>query len=264
MTPVVFEETDLPLEDLAEIGLKKNGQLLLEEADLKALLSGRRTQMLQLEKLEFAGFKIDSLKAKLQLVTGADGKPELLLHPTYLQSTPPSYLTEKESWALETGDEQSLEKEIVDSSGQRKRVLIEFDPETNQFLETDQDKLEAPEEVNGQPLTAEQKARYKKGQEVEVPDGTKLQYTATNREGLRANRIGLILSVVFDGGISYLLFHGLKTLTGLSSDYQETPLSDAYLNILAKMQDQKEEETSLKLDTPHGQQNRGYNRSSAR
>jgi len=53
---------------------------------------------------------------------------------------------------------------------------------------------------------------------VELPDGTKVQYTATNREGLRANKIMLIASVVFDGGISFVLYHGLKALFGQEHD----------------------------------------------
>lgn len=266
MNPVIFDQADLPLEDLAAVGLVKNGQPVLEAEDLTALLSGRRTQMLRLENLEHGGMKIASLQAKLSLITGTDGKPELVLHPEYIRSTAPTYLTDTESEALESGEEKSLEKDIVDENGQRKRVLVEFDKDTKQFLQTDEDKVRAPDEINGYPLTPDQKAKFKRGEVIEVPDGTKVQYTATSRDGIRANRIGLIASILLDGGISYLLFHGLKTLTNYSADFQEVPLSDAYLNTLAKAQTQEmdDEEESNVLSTPAGQQSRGYNRSSAR
>jgi hypothetical protein len=244
----IFNEADLPLHDLGAVGLVSDGRILLEEADLKALLSGRRTQLIRLENLEFAGIKIASLNAKLSLITGADGKPELLVHPTYLRSTAPTYLTEDESWALETGDQLSLEKDIVDANGQKKRVLIEFDRETNQFLETDEEKVEAPDEINGQPLTPEQKAKFKRGEEVEVPDGTKVKYTATTREGIRSNRIALIASIIFDGGISYLLFHGIKAIIGQKHDAKSTEESQEYKDTVEKMIKQQEKEPVQKLD----------------
>ncbi|WCT13317.1 DUF4099 domain-containing protein [Mucilaginibacter jinjuensis] len=248
MSPEIFDEADLPLEDLAAIGLVADGRLKLEEADLKALLSGRRTQMLSLKNLEYADIKITSLNAKISLVPGINGNPELMIHPTYLRSTAPKYLTEEESWALETGDELSLEKDIVDENGQKKRVLIEFDRETNQFLETDEEKVQAPDEINGHPLTPEQKAKFKRGKEIEVSDGTKVQYTATNRNGIRANRLSLIASIVFDGGISYLLFHGIKALVGQKHNAASSTQSEGYQETVQKMQQQQEAAPAPVLD----------------
>ena len=240
MSPQIFNEADLPLNDLAEIGLVSDGRVMLEEEDLKALLSGRRTQMLPLKDLEYADIRIASLNAKISLVSGVDGKPELMIYPTYLRSNPPEYLSEEESWALETGEEISFEKEIVDNKGQKKRVLVEFDRETNRFLETDEEEVEAPEEINGHPLTPEQKAKFKRGQEVEVPDGTKVQYTATTRELVRANRRALIISIIFDGGISYLLFHGIKALVGQKHDAASAELSESFKDTVQKMKEQQE------------------------
>ncbi|OKS88808.1 DUF4099 domain-containing protein [Mucilaginibacter polytrichastri] len=264
MNDQIFKEAELPFHDLGLVGLISGDRVLLEEADLKALLSGRRTQLIQLENLEFAGIKIASLKAKLSLVTGADGKPELLVHPTYLRSTAPTYLTEEESWALETGDELSLEKDIIDANGQKKRVLIEFDRETNQFLETDEEKVEAPDEINGYPLTPDQKAKYKRGQEVEVPDGTKVKYTATTREGIRANRIALIASIVFDGGITYLLFHGIKALIGQKHDAASTEQSQGYKDTVEQMKKAQEKEPAPELDLSGEENDRDYKRRSTR
>jgi hypothetical protein len=259
----IFDEADVPLGDLAAIGLVKNDRLILDRPDMDALLSGRRTDMLRLENLGHAGMKIASLNAKLSLKSGPEGRPELLLHPVYLRSVRPDYLTDTESESLEKGEEVSIEKNIIDHNGQRKRVLIEFDRETNQFLETDEDKLRAPDEINGIPLPPEQKQKFRRGEQVEVEDGTKLQYTATNRDGIRANRIGLIASVLLDGGISYLLFHGLRTLRNYSSDFQEIPLGDAYMDTLSKMQDQQQE-NDFGLSMPHGQHTRGYHRTGSR
>lgn len=180
--------------------------------------------------------KIASLKVKLQLVPGADGKAEILLHPAYRQGVAPRYLSDTEAEALESGEEISFEKAIVDGNGQPKRVLFEFDKETNQFLQTDLDRLIAPEKVNNESLSEEQKERFRKGLTVELKDGTKLRYTATTREGLRANRISLIASIIFDGGISYLLFHGIKALSGQRHNGESLQQSAGYQDALREME----------------------------
>jgi len=264
MNTELFNAADLPLDELAAVGLMAGDRILLGESDLKALLSGRRTDLMTLENLEMGDLKIASLNAKLSLVTGVDGKPELLLHPTYLRSIPPTYLNDNEIEALETGEDTMLEKEIVDNNGQRKRVLVEFDPETKQFLETDEDKLQAPDEVNGYPLTPEQKAKFKRGEEIEVPDGTRLKHSATTRDGIRANRIALIASIIFDGGVSYLLFHGIKALTGERHDAHSAELSPAYESTLQAAREQQDEEPAPVLSLSGNQEQRRYTRSSAR
>lgn len=265
MNPVIFDYNDLPMKDLEAVGLVKKGELLLEEADLKALFSGRRTRMLQLENLELGGMKIASVKAKLQLVSGADGVTELRLHPEYLESRKPGYLSDTEAEALETGGKQSFEKTIVDGNGQKKRVLVEFDQETKQFLETDLDKLPAPEKVNNEPLSAEQQARYKRGEEVELSDGTKFRYTATTPEGIRANRIALVASIVFDGGISYLLFHSIKALVDQKQLAYAAGHNEGYQAALAEMKAQQsgvqeEEAPEHRIQFSGAQYEKGYAR----
>jgi hypothetical protein len=263
MNPVLFDEAELPLEDLAAVGLAAGDRILLSESDMTALLSGRRTGLMTLQDLEYGDLRIASLNAKLSLVSGPDGKPELLVHPTYLRSIPPTYLNDNEIEALETGEDTMLEKEIVDGNGQRRRVLVEFDRETRQFLETDEDKLQAPEEVNGQPLTAEQKARFKRGEEVEVPDGTKLKYTARNREGLRANRIALVVSLMLDCGITYLVIKGIQALAK-ESETERRNLSPAYEAAKTKAEAAKDVVLFPDFNSHANQHSRGYNRSSAR
>lgn len=49
---------------------------------------------------------------------------------------------------------------------------------------------------------------------VELPDGTQFQFSTTDRKGIRSNRNGLVLSVLLDGGLSYLLFTGIGRMLG--------------------------------------------------
>jgi hypothetical protein len=208
----IYNRQELPMTDLERIGLAKNGRLSLDEDDLNALLSGRRTDMLRLENLQADGIHIPVLDAKLSLRLNAAGDLELLVHPIYKEIEPPYFLTAEEAQQLEKGEQVNIDKVIVDKEGNAKEVLVEFDRETNEFIITDTEKILAPEEINGLPLTPEQKERYRKGREVETADGTTIQYAAKEKQGIRSDRLALIASVLIDGGVSYLLFKGLNAL----------------------------------------------------
>lgn len=198
--------------DLERVGLANKGKLNIDEDDLNALLSGRRTDMLRLENLQSEGIHIPALDAKLSLRQNASGALELLVHPIYREVEVPDFLTEDEAEKLENGEVVNINKFIVDKDGQTKEVVIEFDEETNEFIITDSEQILAPEEVNGKALTPEQKARYKKGQEVGTVDGTTFQYAAKEKQGIRSDRLMMIASVLIDGGLTYVLFKGLNKL----------------------------------------------------
>jgi len=197
---------------LKKLGLVNNGVLILDQDDLKALLSGRRTDMLRLEKLEFQGMVIDLLDVKLSLARNEAGIVELKFHPINKEPKASKYLTDTEAERLARGKVVNLQKSVYDDKGRKIEVLIEFDKDTNEFIITDTERILAPDSINGIPLTPEQKERYRKGKEVETADGTTIQYTANEKQGIRSDRLALIASILIDGGVSYLLFKGLNAL----------------------------------------------------
>jgi hypothetical protein len=221
MNKQIYNEQDLPMEELESIGLAKWGRLLLDEDDLYAMLSGRRTEMLRLENLHFEGLNIPQLDTKLSLRQNEQGKLELLLHPIYREVEVPNYLTKDEAEKLERGEALNIQKFITDEEGKSKAVLVEFDKDTNEFIITDTEQILTPDAVNGINLTAEQKAKYKKGKEVEMKDGTTFQYTAVKKEGMRSNKLHLIASILIDGGISFALYKLLHGLLGEKRDEKE-------------------------------------------
>src|ERR1700756_3035981 len=108
MNPICYKESDLPIKDMETIGLAVNGQLLLNANDLKALLSGRRTGLMNLKNLEAENIKIKSLDAKLSLYTNEKGKVELLIHPIYKKPKTPDFLEDFEAKELEKGEIANL------------------------------------------------------------------------------------------------------------------------------------------------------------
>lgn len=261
MRKQIYNEQQLPIADFNTINLVKDGKPVIDEDDMKALLSGGRTEMMELKNLRYGGFQIAALKAKLSLEKQKDGKLELRIHPTYTQVNAPDYLTDTEAEMLEEADVPNLEKTITDKDGNTKQVLVEFDGETNEFIITDTDRILVPDQVNGEILSLDQKERYRKGKEVELTDGTRLQYTGKDREGVRSNKLALVASIMIDGGLSFALYHGLKAMFGEKHDQKSKEYSKGYDQALKDMEKQKREgqpELNLK------QESRGYNRSSAR
>lgn len=239
MNSIKYSEKDLPLKELETIGLASGGQMLLNENDLKALLSGRRTGLLNLQNLEAENIRIKALDAKISLQPDQQGGLGLLVHPIYRKPATPDFLDDYEAKQLEKGEVPSLLKTIVDDKGNRKDILVEYDRDTREFIISDTKKIIAPDMVNGEYLTAAQKENYKKGREVALADRTVMEYAAADPNGVRSNRLALIASILVDGGLSYMVFKGLNALFNKERDQKEAEIqSPGYKNALADMEDQ--------------------------
>jgi hypothetical protein len=211
----------------------------LSEADKAMLRAGKRTGMVQLENLYLEGFHISSISAKLSVKD-----MQLLIHPKYLAPKRPEYLTDTEVEALEKGETTNIEKTV-----KGKTLLVEFDADTNEYLMSDEERIQAPDHVNSEPISPDQKERFRKGKEVKLEDGTILQYTASEPEGIRSNRIALIASIIVDGGVSFMLYHGLKALLGKKHDERASEQSKGYKQAL---EDSKKATPRLDLNQSHG------------
>jgi len=235
------KENELPVADLETLGLAAGGQLLLNVDDLKALLSGRRTSLLQLSNLEAENIKIKALDAKVSLQRNAAGKMDLLIHPIYKKPATPDFLSDSEADQLRKGDIASIQKEIRDNKGGIKKLLFEYDADTREFLIGDTDNILAPDMVNGEFLTTAQKEDYRKGKEVQLADKTIFSYSMKDPHGMRSNRLALIASVLIDGGLSYLLYKGLNALFGTKRNEAEAAkLSPGYHNAVKDMEENRQ------------------------
>lgn len=228
------------MEELQQIGLADGQKLKLDHDDLDALLAGRRTSMLRLEDLAFDDMQIKQLDAKLSLQRNADESVSLLLHPIHREPEAPAYLTASEVEALEKGEKANILKTLEDPQGNQYDVLIEFDKDTNEFIVSDTDHIEAPEQVNGVPLTAEQKKNFKKGKEVQTEDGTTIQYAASEKQGIRSDKLHLVVSIVLDGGLSFMLYKAVHALWGQKHDpKKENNVGTKYAEAFEKYKQQE-------------------------
>jgi len=258
----IYALQELPMEELQQIGLADGRTLKLDHDDLDAMLAGRRTSMLRLEGLVFDDMKIEQLDAKLSLKRNEDDSVSLLLHPIHREPEAPAYLTRDEAEGLEKGDTANLFKKIIDDEGHEREVLVEFDKDTNEFIISDTEGIEAPEEINGVPLTAEQKERFRKGKEVQTDDGTIIQYAAQEKQGIRSDKLHLIASIVIDGGISYVMYRMMHALWGQKHDPEkENKVGKKYDEAFQKYKQQEGRAHMRPVAEEKGEEvNQGYSR----
>jgi hypothetical protein len=214
MNQQIFKKEQLPLAELEQLGLVKNGELLLSENDKQALLSGRRTSMQQLQNINSSHIHIAAIDVKLSLTQGEDGNVRLQAHPIHKYPQQPAALTELEAVQFVSGQIDVLHKTLPGVDGKPKEVFYEYDSETHEFIETDPLQIIVPDRINGEELTPAQRERYRKGKEIELSDGTNLRYTGVDPDPVRSNRLMLVASILVDGGLTYLAYQALKAFRG--------------------------------------------------
>ena len=265
----LIKENELPVKELEKLGLYQDGQMSLSSEDLDALLAGRRTDMRSMVHLKMDGFAIRQLDAKLSLSRKEDGTVALNLHPIYKEVKPHPLLSEEEAGELEAGKLQSVQKVYEQADKKLAQLIIEYDEQTREFVAYHPDQVEVPVKVNGETLSEEKKKAFQSGDLVELKDGTRIQHSATDSKGIRSDRKALILSVLLDGGISYLLLRGIRNLAG-NSDAQKEGYTKGYNQALAdSMVGKPKREAEITVGehidySRASQHSRGYGRTASR
>lgn len=253
---IPFNENELPVEVLQKIGLFNKAILTLDAEDKNALLSGRRTDLISLTNLKSHDFSISKLDAKLSLSKDESGRVTLNIHPIYKEGRKHALLSELESENLKKGVFTHIKKDVKTPEGQSKTHIVEYDPQTREFVSYDPDDVLVPQKVNGEKLTKAQMESYRHGDIVELSNGARLQHRASEPKGILSDNKALVLSVLLDGGLSYLVLRGIKNLIG-SNESQKEGLIQAY----EKGQETKSNPSQSEFtSTDHIQQKDQYSR----
>lgn len=237
-----FNLSELPLTQFEALGIYRDRQLLLEPEEISTLLSGRRTALVPLHELKGADFSIERLDAKLSLHRESSGAVELLIHPIYKNPRAHPLLSENEMQELVSGSKSFIGKAVEREEGVAAMFNIEYDETTQDFVGYYASNVQAPERVNGMLLSEEEKSAFQRGELLELSDGTRLQHRATEPKGLLSDRKALVLSVLLDGGISYLLLRGINSLAGgiEQKDYKTPAFNAALSEMEGKVVKQRE------------------------
>ncbi|OOG69486.1 DUF4099 domain-containing protein [Algoriphagus sp. A40] len=232
-------QNGLPMKDLEIFGVIRNGKFTIPEKEVNALKNGGMTDIVELTDLKGKDIYIDKLPARLSIVRGDDGNPALRIDPVYMEPNRHPNLNETERNQLVRKELANIKKSYVDKEGNIQTEIIEYDKRTKQFLSYNPRDIKAPQSVNGLELDPQQKKKYKEGETVLLEDGTAFQLSPAAPKGLRSNKSGLVLSVLLDGGLSYLLITGVQKLLGKESK-EEKAYSEGYLQAIKEVQKQVE------------------------
>jgi len=169
-----FDVKELPLSKLEALGIYHDQQLLLSPSQVQALLAGRRTDLISLHEIKGADFLIERLDARLSLRRQDSGEVELFIHPIYKQPRVHPLLNHQETQELISGKRSFIGKAVEQEEGRSTMVNIEYDPLTKDFVSYDVSKVQAPDRVNGMLLSEEEKSTFRRGEVLELEDGTRL------------------------------------------------------------------------------------------
>ena len=173
----------LPLEDFKRLGMDKQAVMSLPEATLKALLSGNRTSLIRFEKVPIRGMGAFSMDAKLSLQVNKLGKLKLFVHPVQAQLKNTFDLTETELKHLQTSESTFIPKLVSLKDGSLADALITYDKSTNELVAIKREKLKAPDQINGQSLSEDQKKNFTAGYPVEI-EGKNYQLNPNDEQGI--------------------------------------------------------------------------------
>ncbi|RDC54346.1 DUF4099 domain-containing protein [Pedobacter chinensis] len=255
----LFLENELPVDGLSRIGLWKDGKPVLSSDDLRAMLAGRRTGLVTLENVQADGFLIKRLDVKLSLHRSDSGQVSLQAHPIHHEIQSHPLLTEKDMKMLTEGKVASIGKAVEGPDGKVQSLIFEYDAGTKEFISYIPNQVQAPDRVNGELLTKKQKEAFQFGEPVELSDGTTFQHRASEPNGILSDRIALVVSVLMDGGISYLLLRGLRNLLG-DKKPQKDEYTAGFKMALAAMERQQAQKDLPNLDQQEYTQGRGRSR----
>lgn len=177
--------TEIPFHSFEKLGLSKMDVLKLDKENLEALLSGKRTGLLNIKGVDGNGEKFD-LNAKVSLNRNPDNTVGILIHPIRQEIKNDINLNSKEIGKLKDGS-------LVSKTIEGERYLIQLDKETNELLKIKTKNINVPSHIKDVELNSNQKEKLKQGQVITLESGKeKLQVgiDLNNPRGLKLSQEG--------------------------------------------------------------------------
>lgn len=154
----IFNENNIPYKELELIGISKKQIWSLDKADITALLSGKRTSLLDLAFHDNKGEEIN-MKGKISLYWKDNNNAGIKIHPVRPEIMNDINLKPKELERLQ-------DNEIITKTINNEKYLVQLDPETNELLKTKIKSISIPSYIKGVELNKQQKETLKSGKEL--------------------------------------------------------------------------------------------------
>lgn len=154
----IFNENDIPYKELELIGVSKEKIWSLDKTNITALLSGKRTSLLDLTFHDNNGEEI-SLKGKISLYWKDNNNAGVKIHPIRQEIMNDINLKPKEL-------ERLRNNEVIAKTINNEKYLVQLDPETNELLKAKIKSISIPSSIKGVELNKQQKETLKSGKEL--------------------------------------------------------------------------------------------------
>jgi hypothetical protein len=180
-----FLPSELPHDQFAIIGIKKEDLRAFPRQTYQALLSGNRTSLMRFYFKDSKGKKVQ-LDAKLSLQRNEEGTPVLFYHPVRKEPKNNFNLSDKDFNALKNDASYFIEQTVAGKEGKKINTLVTLDKTTNELVAINQDSLQPPVSVNGTKLTEEQQLDFLKGKTINIGKA-KFRLNPNNEVGVEAS-----------------------------------------------------------------------------
>ena len=202
-----FKESDIPYQEFAKFGYSRDRILQLSKNDLDALLSGRRTSLLEVRRIEGIDKDLD-IQVKFSLRRDSNGNIKLMVHPVRESINNDIKLTVHELNKLK-------EDQIVIKKIEGEKYMIQRDKDNNELLKVKAKDIMIPTHIGHIELSSTQREHLKKGNPILLESNNykiAVSIDLNAKSGLKAqnlNDMTLAEKIAFDrahpGVIGYLM-----------------------------------------------------------
>ncbi len=161
-----YEAKDLPYNQFEKIGMSKREVLGMPPEDLKALLTGRTTN---LQAIRIKDQDVEqSMKVKLSVQRFADGSLNLMVHPIRKEIKNDDKLNDAQLETLKKGETLIAPK--ISMNGEKELYLFQLDHETNEIVKTRLNSISVPRYLMDVELTPQNRSDLLQGKTIKLED----------------------------------------------------------------------------------------------
>jgi hypothetical protein len=161
----------LPMVDLAQIGLYKDGEVRISSENIQSLVQGRKTDLLMLTIKR--GNDMINLPAKISFIQGT-----LKIHPIYKTPQYHPLLSDQEANLLMQEKKSLIHKPQNNALLiHQDSIYIEYDSQTREFASYSSSALPNIQMVNNIALNDKQQKSLSHGDSVVLQDGSHIQFS---------------------------------------------------------------------------------------
>jgi len=163
MKQTKFKENDLPYSEFQKLGLSKADILSLDKNSLEALLSGKRTNLLNIKAIDSKGELLE-FKGKLSISRNPDNSVGVNIHPVRQEI--------KNDIGLKPDELEKLKKsQLVAKVINGEKCLVQLDKQTNEILIAKVKNITIPSHIKDVELSSTQKNNLKQGLPITIDSG---------------------------------------------------------------------------------------------